>query len=171
VLVAIGVEPADALARAAGLECDSGVVVDEHCRTSDPHVWAAGDVTRHPSPHFGGRVRLESVDNAFEQGASAALNMLGLATVHDKVPWFWSDQFDLKLVIVGLNAGFDDLVLRGDPAARSFSVCYLRGGELVAVETVNHTKDQMAARKLVAARARPERARLADPTVALRDSA
>jgi 3-phenylpropionate/trans-cinnamate dioxygenase ferredoxin reductase subunit len=170
VLVAIGVEPVDALARAAGLDCDNGIVVDEYCRTSDPHVWAAGDVARHPSPRFGGHVRLESVDNAFEQGTSAALNMLGLATVHDKVPWFWSDQYDLKLVIVGLNAGFDDVVVRGDPASRAFSVCYLRDGELLAVETVNHAKDQMAARKLIPLRARPDRARLADPAVALRDA-
>jgi 3-phenylpropionate/trans-cinnamate dioxygenase ferredoxin reductase subunit len=170
VLVAIGVEPVAALACQAGVTCDNGIVVDEHCRTSDPHIWAAGDVTRHPSPHYGARVRLESVDNAFEQGASAALNMLGLTTVHDKVPWFWSDQYDLKLVIVGLNTGYDDIVVRGDPASRAFSVCYLRKGELIAVDTVNHAKDQMAARKMIPARARPDRAKLADPAVALKDA-
>lgn len=170
VLVAIGVEPVDALARAAGIECDNGIVVDEYCRTSDPRIWAAGDVARQPSLRYGASVRLESVDNAFEQGSSAALNMLGLTTVHDKVPWFWSDQYDLKLVIVGLGYGFDDLVVRGDPASRAFSVCYLRGGELIAIETVNHAKDQMAARKLIAARARPDRAKLADPAVALKDA-
>ena len=126
VLVAVGVVPTDALARDAGLECDNGIVVDEYCRTSDPHIWAAGDCARHPSIHYGTRVRLESVDNAFEQGTSAALNMLGLTTVHDKVPWFWSDQFDLKMVIVGLAAGHDQLVVRGDPASRAFSVCYLK---------------------------------------------
>ena len=169
VLGAIGVEPADSLARAAGLECDGGILVDEYCRTSDPHIWAAGDCTRHPSPHYGARVRLESVDNAFEQGTSAALSILGLTTVHDKVPWFWSDQYDLKMVIVGLAAGHDDAVLRGDPAERAFSVCYLKDGELIAVETVNHTKDQMAARKMIAARARPDRAKLADPAIGLRD--
>ena len=119
-------------------------------------IWAAGDCARHPSIHYGTRVRLESVDNAFEQGTSAALNMLGIATVHDKVPWFWSDQFDLKMVIVGLSAAHDEVVLRGDPASRAFSVCYLRDGELIAVETINHTKDQMAARKLIPARARPD---------------
>ena len=108
-------------------------------------------------------MRLESVDNAFEQGTSAALNMLGITTVHDKVPWFWSDQFDLKMVIVGLAAGHDDVVVRGDPASRAFSVCYLKDGELIAVETVNHTKDQMAARKLIPARARPDPAKLVDP--------
>ena len=170
VLVAIGVEPVAALACQAGVTCDNGIVVDAHCRTSDPHIWAAGDVTRHPNPHYGARVRLESVDNAFEQGASAALNMLGLTTVHDKVPWFWSDQYDLKLVIVGLNAGYDDMVVRDDPASRAFSVCYLRKGELIAVETVNHAKDQMAARKMIPARARPDRAKLADPAVALKDT-
>jgi 3-phenylpropionate/trans-cinnamate dioxygenase ferredoxin reductase subunit len=170
VLVAIGVAPTESLARDADLVCDNGIVVDEHCRTSDPHIWAAGDCARHPSIHYGLRVRLESVDHAFEQGTSAALNMLGIATVHDKVPWFWSDQFDLKMIIVGLSAGYDDLVLRGDPASRSFSVCYLKAGELIAIETVNQTRDQMAARKLVPARVRPDRARLADPAIALRDT-
>jgi len=170
VLVAIGVAPTDALARAAGLECDNGILVDEYCRTSDAHIWAAGDCARHPSIHYGTRVRLESVDNAFEQGTSAALNMLGIRTIHDKVPWFWSDQFDLKMVIVGLSAAHDEVVLRGDPSSRAFSVCYLRDGELIAVETVNHTKDQMAARKMIPARARPDLAKLADPAIALRDA-
>jgi 3-phenylpropionate/trans-cinnamate dioxygenase ferredoxin reductase subunit len=96
--------------------------------------------------------------------------MLGLTTAHDKVPWFWSDQFDLKMVIVGLAAGHDATVLRGDPASRAFSVCYLRAGELIAVETVNHTRDQMAARKLIAARARPDPGKLAQADVALRDA-
>jgi 3-phenylpropionate/trans-cinnamate dioxygenase ferredoxin reductase component len=132
-------------------------------------VWAAGDCARHPSIHYGTRVRLESVDNAFEQGTSAALNMLDLATVHDKVPWFWSDQFDLKMIIVGLAAGHDEVIVRGDPASRGFSVCYLKRGELIAVETVNHTKDQMAARKLIPARVRPDRVKLADPDIPLRD--
>ena len=170
VLVAVGVEPADALARDAGLPCDDGIVVDEYCRTADPAIWAAGDCARHPSPHYGATVRLESVDNAFEQGTSAALNMLGITTVHDKVPWFWSDQYDLKLVIVGLSYGFDDLVVRGDPGSRAFSVCYLKGGELIAVESINHNKDQMAARKLIPARARPNRAKLADDAIAMKDS-
>ncbi len=169
VLVAIGVEAADALAREAGLPCDDGILVDEYCRTADPAIWAAGDCARHPNIHFGMPVRLESVDNAFEQGASAALNMLGLTTVHDKVPWFWSDQYDLKMVIVGLSAGYDQRVLRGNPASRAFSVCYLKGGELIAVESINHNKDQMAARKLIPARARPDPAKLADDTVTMKD--
>ncbi|HEV7607677.1 MAG TPA: FAD-dependent oxidoreductase [Steroidobacteraceae bacterium] len=170
VLVAIGIVATDALARDAGLECDQGILVDEFCRTSDGHIWAAGDCARYPSLHFGLRVRLESVDNAFEQGTSAALNMLGIVTAHDKVPWFWSDQFDLKMVIVGLSAGHDETIVRGDPSSRGFTVCYLKNGELIAAETINHTKDQMAARKMIPARARPDRHRLADASVAMKDA-
>jgi 3-phenylpropionate/trans-cinnamate dioxygenase ferredoxin reductase subunit len=170
VVIGVGVVATDELASAAGLECANGIVVDEHCRTSDPDIYAAGDCTSHTNLHYGLRVRLESVDNAFEQGTSAALNLMGIATVHDKVPWFWSDQFDLKLVIVGLCQQHDQVVTRGDPASRSFSACYLRSGELVAIDTINHPKDQMAARKLIAARARPNVDKLADPAVALKDS-
>jgi 3-phenylpropionate/trans-cinnamate dioxygenase ferredoxin reductase component len=170
VIVAVGVVPADELATAAGLECDNGIRVDEHCRSSDPAIYAAGDCANHPSPRYGVRLRLESVDNAFEQGSSAALNLAGTPTVHDKLPWFWSDQYDLKLIIVGISAGYDAVVLRGTPAARAFSVCYLRGGELIAIDSVNAPKDQMAARKLIAARARPDPDKLADPAIALRDA-
>lgn len=169
VVVGIGVGPRDDLAQAAGLDCLNGIVVDQHCRTSDPNIYAAGDCTSHPSIHYGRHVRLESVDNAFEQASSAALNILGMPTPHDKVPWFWSDQYDLKMIIVGLSQGYDEAITRGSPASRSFSVCYLREGELIAVDTVNAPKDQMAARKLVAARARPDRAKLAEPDIPLRD--
>ena len=171
VVVGCGVLPADELAVGAGLACENGVVVDDRCRTSDPVIFAAGDCTSHPSLHYGRRLRLESVDNAFEQGASAALNLLGLETVHDKVPWFWSDQYDLKLIIIGISQGYDAVVMRGDPAAHAFSACYLRGGELIAVDTVNSPKDQMAARRLIAARARPNPDRLADHAVPLKDTA
>jgi len=116
------------------------------------------------------RVRLESVDNAFEQAKTAALNMLDKPTIHDRVPWFWSDQFDNKLLIVGLSQGHDQQVTRGDPALRSFSVCYLKGGELVAIEAINHSKDYMAARKLIADRARPDLDKLADPQIALKET-
>ena len=169
VLIGIGVVPTDELARASGLACDNGIVVDEHCRSSDPAIYAIGDCSNHPSPHYGMRVRLESVDNAFEQAHSAAANIMGTPTVHDRVPWFWSDQYQHKLLIVGLAQGHDRMVLRGDPAKHGFSCCYLRQGELVAIDTVNQAKDQMAARKLIAARFRPDPARLADPAIALRD--
>jgi 3-phenylpropionate/trans-cinnamate dioxygenase ferredoxin reductase component len=169
-IVGVGALPAVELAQEAGLECDNGIVVDATCRTSDASIYAAGDCTNHPSKRFSMRVRLESVDNAFEQGKSAALNVLGRETQHDRVPWFWSDQFDNKLLIVGLSQGFDQQVLRGDPATRAFTVCYLKGGELIAVEAVNHSKDYMAGRKLIAERARPDPGKLADPQIALKDA-
>jgi 3-phenylpropionate/trans-cinnamate dioxygenase ferredoxin reductase subunit len=169
VLVGVGVMPCDALAVNAGLECNNGIVVDEYCRTSDPNIYAAGDCTNHPSQRYARRLRLESVDNAFEQGASAALNILGTPTVHDKVPWFWSDQYDIKLIIIGLCQGHDAVVMRGDPASRSFSACYLKDGELIAVDTVNHPKDQMAARKLVAMRVKPDLEKLGRAEIPLKD--
>jgi 3-phenylpropionate/trans-cinnamate dioxygenase ferredoxin reductase component len=169
-VVGVGAVANTRLASDAGLECDNGIVVDQYCRTSDAAIYAAGDCTNHPSPRYGMRVRLESVDNAFEQAKAAALNILDRAVVHDRVPWFWSDQFDHKLLIVGLSQGFDRQVLRGDPATRSFSVCYLKGGELLAVEAINHSKDYMAARKLIAERARPDLSKLADPQIALKEA-
>jgi 3-phenylpropionate/trans-cinnamate dioxygenase ferredoxin reductase subunit len=170
-VVGVGALANSQLAEEAGLACDNGIVVDEYCRTSDASIYAAGDCTSHPSLRFEMRVRLESVDNAFEQAKAAALNMLDRPFVHDRVPWFWSDQFDNKLLIVGLSQGHDQQVTRGDPATRSFSVCYLKGGELQAVEAINNSKDYMSARKLIAARARPDLNKLADPLIALKDSA
>jgi len=169
-VVGVGAVPNTELASDAGLACENGIMVDQYCRTSDAAIYAAGDCTNHPSLRFGRRVRLESVDNAFEQAKAAALNILERPAAHDRVPWFWSDQFDNKLLIVGLSQGFDRQVLRGDPATRSFTVCYLKGGELLAVEAVNHPKDYMAARKLIAERARPDIDKLANPQIALKEA-
>jgi 3-phenylpropionate/trans-cinnamate dioxygenase ferredoxin reductase component len=169
-IVGVGALPNSQLASAAGLTCDNGIVVDENCRTSDPAIYAAGDCTNYFSPRYQSRVRLESVDNAFEQSKVAASNMLGHPAVYDRVPWFWSDQYDNKLLIVGLSQGHDQQLTRGDPATRSFSVCYLKGGELLAVEAVNHTKDSMAARKVIPERLRPNIDRLADPRIGIKDT-
>ncbi|HSY06881.1 MAG TPA: FAD-dependent oxidoreductase [Steroidobacteraceae bacterium] len=170
VIVGVGVVPADELARDAGLECENGVVTDAHCRTSAEGIYAAGDCASHLNRQYGRHLRLESVDNAFEQGTTVALNLLGTPTPHDKVPWFWSDQFDLKLIIVGVGQGYDRVILRGAPATRTFSACYLRDGELIAIDSINAPRDQMAARKLIAVHARPDPAKLADPTIALKDT-
>ncbi len=169
VLLSIGVLAEDHLAASSGLQCANGVVVDEHCRTSDPAVWAIGDCCNQMSLHYQRRLRLESVDNAFEQGTTAGLSILGTPVAHDKVPWFWSDQYDLKLLIVGVSQDYDQLVLRGDPATRAFSACYLRGGELIAIDTINNGRDQMAARKLIATHFRPDTTKLADSAIALKD--
>ena len=169
VVVGIGVLPTDELAQNAGLACDNGIVVDEYCRTSDQAIFAIGDCSNHPSAHYGRRVRLESVDNAFEQANTVAPNITGTPTKHDRVPWFWSDQYHHKLLIVGLADGHDQAILRGDQANHSFSVCYLRDGEFIAIDTVNMAKDQMAARKLIASRMRPDPNKLADISIALKD--
>jgi 3-phenylpropionate/trans-cinnamate dioxygenase ferredoxin reductase subunit len=170
VIVGVGVVPEVDLAMSAGLTCENGIAVDEHTRTSDPDVQAAGDCANHPSLRYGRRVRLESVDNAFEQAKVAAENMLGGRAIHDRVPWFWSDQYDLKLLITGLNFDYDRAVLRGSTNERSFSCCYLRGTELLAMDCVNRAKDYMAAKKLIAERAHFDVDRLADPTVPLSDA-
>ncbi len=170
VIVGVGAVATTQLAADADLACDNGIVVDEYCRSSDARIFAAGDCTNHPSLRFGRRVRLESVDNAFEQAKAAALNMLDRPVMHDRVPWFWSDQFDNKLLIVGLSQDYDRQVLRGDPASRSFSVCYLKGHELLALEAVNHSKDYMAARKLIANRTQLDPEKLADPRLPLKEA-
>jgi 3-phenylpropionate/trans-cinnamate dioxygenase ferredoxin reductase subunit len=170
VIVGVGAVATTKLASDAGLACDNGILVDEYCRTSDAAIYAAGDCTNHPSLRFGRRVRLESVDNAFEQAKTAALNLLERPVTHDRVPWFWSDQFDNKLLIVGLSQDYDRQVLRGDPASRSFSVCYLKGRELLAVEAINHSKDYMAARKLIAERTQLDMDKLADPQLSLKEA-
>jgi 3-phenylpropionate/trans-cinnamate dioxygenase ferredoxin reductase subunit len=169
-VVGVGCIAATRLAREAGLACDNGILVDEFCRTSDASIYAAGDCTNHLSRHFGRRIRLESVDNAFEQAKTAALNLLDRNVAHDRVPWFWSDQFEHKLLIIGLSQGHDQEILRGDPATRSFSVCYLKNHELLALEAVNHSKDYMAARKVIAERLRLNPEKVADPSIALKDA-
>ena len=169
VVVGVGIVPNVELAADAGLETDDGIVVDEHCRTADPHVFAIGDCTAHPSRVYGRRIRLESVPNALEQARVAVLNILGGNDVYDQVPWFWSDQYDLKLQIVGLSTGYDRTVLRGDPATRTFSCAYLRDDRLIAVDAVNNPKDFMQAKALVAKGATPDPDRLGDAGIPLKE--
>jgi 3-phenylpropionate/trans-cinnamate dioxygenase ferredoxin reductase subunit len=149
VLVGIGVIPCQELAQAAGLGCTDGIVVDQHARTGDPHIWSAGDCTRHVGRE-GHEIRLECVQNAIDQAKHAALAMVGRPKTYSEVPWFWSDQYDLKLQIAGLARPTDRLVLRGDPKARKFAVFHLRDGVVAAVEAVNAAPEYMIGKKLVA---------------------
>ncbi|MEZ5776148.1 MAG: FAD-dependent oxidoreductase [Hyphomicrobiaceae bacterium] len=121
VVVGVGIDPAVEIARDAGLTLENGIAVDDQCRTSDPDIFSAGDCASFVSRHYGYRVRLESVQNAYEQARVAAAVIAGRAVVHDVIPWFWSDQFDLKLQITGLSQGYDEVVLRGDPRAGAVS--------------------------------------------------
>lgn len=148
VLVGVGVVPRTELAERLGLECDGGIVVDAHARTSDPHIVAAGDCTVQPHPLTGlGRVRLESVQNAVAQAGAAAATLLGTPERTRAVPWFWSFQGDLRLQIAGLSAGYDHHVVRGDPESERFSVLYYRQDRLLAIDSVNSPADYMAVRK------------------------
>lgn len=150
VVVGIGLLANTELAAEAGLQVDNGILVDEHAQTSDPHIYAAGDCTNHPNALLGRRLRLESVPNALEQSRVAAANMAGKAKTYASAPWFWSDQYELKLKMVGLAEGFERLVLRGDPATDSFSAFYLKGDKVLAADTVNRPQDFIAAKRLVA---------------------
>ena len=149
IMVGIGVIARGELAEQLGLETVNGaIVVDAHARTSDPRVVAAGDATLLPHPLTGeGQVRLESVQNAVDQAKIAALSLLGKDEAYRAVPWFWSDQADLKLQIAGLSTGFDQTVLRGNPDEESFSLLYYRDGRLIAIDSVNQVSDYMAVRK------------------------
>ena len=150
VLICIGIIPNAELAAAAGLAVDDGIVVDEYLMTSDPAISAIGDCANFPTPFAPVRVRLESVQNAVDQGRCVADRLAGRPVPYQKVPWFWSDQGDLKLQIAGITIGHDTSVLRGDPADRNFSVFCFRGRRLIGVESVNRTADHVIARRLLA---------------------
>jgi 3-phenylpropionate/trans-cinnamate dioxygenase ferredoxin reductase subunit len=170
VVVGIGVEPRTELAEQLGLECHGGIVVDSFARTSNPSIVAAGDCTVQPSPLTGsGRVRIESVQNAASQAKVAAATLAGRLEPHSAVPWFWSDQFDLKLQIAGISTGYDRFAVRGDRGGEAFSVLYYRGAELLAVDAVNAGPDYMAVRKALTRGATIPFEAASDPTTALRD--
>ena len=161
VLVGVGVNPDDSLASAAGLECERGIIVDECSRSSDPLIVAAGDCTARRLAD-GSLLRLESVQNAVEQGKSAAAALLGRQRPFTAAPWFWSDQYDLKLQMVGLSQGYDEIVTRGNPEQPAFSAYYLRAGKLIAVDSLSRIADHMNARKLLDRGLTPTAAQIAD---------
>jgi 3-phenylpropionate/trans-cinnamate dioxygenase ferredoxin reductase subunit len=169
-LVGIGVVPNAELAHDAGLDVDNGIVVDNCARTKDPSIFAAGDCTRHP-----GRedvfLRLESVQNAIDQAKHAAMAMVGKPTPYAEVPWFWSDQYDLKLQIAGLGRPGDQHVLRGDPAARKFAIFHLRDGKVAAVEAINAAPEYLVGRRLIAEGKPVDAERLADLSIPMKNMA
>lgn len=163
-VVGIGLVPNVGLARDAGLEVGDGIVVDAYGCTSDPDILSIGDCACQPNAWLGRPARIESVPNAMEQARTAAATLCGKAAAHRSVPWFWSDQYDLKLQMVGLSQGYDQVVLRGDMAARSFCAFYLREGAIIAVDAVNRAGEFMVAKRLVAERVPVSAAVLADET-------
>jgi 3-phenylpropionate/trans-cinnamate dioxygenase ferredoxin reductase subunit len=167
-VVGVGAVPRDELARETGLRCDDGIVVDEAARTSDPRILAIGDVTSRPVPGTGGRMRLESIPSAVEQAAQAVAAVMGTEPAEPEVPWFWSDQFDLKLKIAGILPGRYETVPRDHGNGR-FALFHHRDGVIAAVETANSPADFMAARRMLASGRPVDPARLADSSVGLRE--
>lgn len=170
VLIGVGAAPDDALARAAGLACDDGIVVDLAARTSDPHIHAIGDCTRRPLPLYGRTGRLESVPNALEQAKQAAADLSGRPPPAPEVPWFWSDQYAIRLQIAGLPFDVDDIVLRGDPSAGKFAAFHLAAdGAIQAVEAVNAPAEFMGGRLMIARRKPTTRAKLRDMSLSMQE--
>ena len=165
-VIGIGIVPNVELAETAGIDCANGIVVDEYTRTNAPNVHATGDCTNHPNPILGRRLRLESVPNAMEQSRVAAANLADGDRTYAAVPWFWSDQYDLKLQMVGFSADADRRVTRGEIGASQFATFHLAGDVLIAADAVNSARDFMAARQLVGQKVDADR--LADPAVDLR---
>ncbi|KEA62300.1 Ferredoxin reductase [Marinobacterium lacunae] len=163
----IGVTPDTRLAEAAGLECDDGIIVDAQCRTSDPVIYAAGDAVSFAHPLADRPIRIESVQNAVDQAKVIAATICGEQAEYDSVPWFWSDQYEFKLQMAGLHAGYDRVVQRGATESGKFTLFLYRGDKLIAVHTVNKPADHMAARKLLAAGVSPSFAEAADESLKL----
>ena len=167
-VVGIGVIPNTELAEQAGLACDNGIVVNEFCQTADPKIYAVGDCSNHPNFIYDRRLRLESVPNAMGQAKTAAGHICGDAVAYDEVPWLWSDQYEVKLQTTGLSQGYDQVVVRGDMEARKFAVFYLAEGRLLAVDAINSPAEFMVSKKLVAAKATPDPASLANLDIAMK---
>jgi len=170
-VVGVGAHPNDELAADSGLETARGVVVDLEARTSDPHVFAIGDVAHRPMPIYGRMFRMESVPNALEQAKQAACAITGRPAPAGEVPWQWSDQYDLKLQIAGYAFDVDEIVVRGDPTSGKFAVFHLNGDQLQSVEAINSPPEFMMGRQLIGARKRIDKAKLADPAVSMKEVA
>lgn len=161
VLVAAGLTPNTELAEAAGLPCQDGILVDQSARTEDERIYACGDVARFELKRYGTTLRLESVQNAIDQAKAAAAAICGAPQTYDPVPWFWSDQYELKLQIAGLIEGADQMVRRGDPEEGKFALFHLKNGDLIAVEAVNSAPEYMAGQRMIANGAPPRSGALA----------
>jgi len=168
VLVSVGVVPETALAEAAGLPCDDGIIVDEFTRTEDPAILAIGDCTRHRNLFFEKMQRLESVANAVDQARTAAATLMGEEKPYNSAPWFWSNQYDVRLQMVGLSQHHDQRVLRGSPEDKGFAVFYLRDGCVIAVDAVNLPIAFMVGKTLVQQRRQVNPEMLKDPDIELK---
>lgn len=169
-IIGIGIIPETGPLVAAGAAGGNGVDVDQHCRTSLENVYAIGDCALHSNPFAGGAlIRVESVQNANDQAKVAAMDIMGEECEYNAVPWFWSNQYDLKLQTVGISAGFDDYIVRGDPENRQFSIVYFKDDKVIALDCVNKTKDYVQGRKAVVEGLELDRKELADPEIPIKE--
>jgi len=168
-VVGVGAHPNDELASESGLETARGVVVDLEARTSDPHIFAIGDVSHRPMPIYGRMFRMESVPNALEQAKQAACAIVGRPAPTGEVPWQWSDQYDLKLQIAGYAFDVDEIVVRGDPSTGKFAVFHLKGDQVQSVEAINAPPEFMMGRQLIGNRKAVNKTKLADPSVSMKE--
>lgn len=172
VIIGVGVIPNTELAESAGLTVDNGIVVDEYARSSDHDILAAGDCTTHWNPIYQRQIRLESVQNALDQASVAASTVCGNLKEYSALPWFWSDQYDLKLQIAGLNQGYTDVVVRGDiEGSRSFAAFYLKDDVILAVDAVNSPREFMLGKKLIVNKTKVDANKLRDVNVSLKELA
>jgi 3-phenylpropionate/trans-cinnamate dioxygenase ferredoxin reductase subunit len=169
IIAGIGVVPATQLAVTAGLKCDDGIYVDQYCRTSAADIYAIGDCTNHYNPLYNKRLRLESVPNAQGQAKVAAAMITGDEIIYDEIPWFWSDQYDMKLQIAGLSDGYDQIILRGNQEKRAFAAFYLKDNILIAVDAVNSAGEFMAGKKLIMSRAVLDVKKLSDKSISMKE--
>ena len=170
VIIGIGVVPNTELAEAAGLVVENGIRVDSHCLTIDPDIVAAGDCTNHHNPFYQCDLRLESVQNAMDQAKVAAATLCNKAIQYNALPWFWSDQYDIKLQIAGISSGHEELVLRGEPeSGRKFSVFYFRQDKMIAVDAINSPQEFMIGKQIISKRLKVDKIMLADSSVPIRD--
>lgn len=160
VIVGIGAIPNTEIAEQSGLKVENGIVVDEYCQTSDPDIYALGDCCRHPSVYYKTDLRLESVHNALEQAKTVAANLSGIKTAYKKVPWFWSDQYDVKLQTVGLNINCDSQMVFGDPETKKFSVAYFNNNVFQAIDAINCPADFLSGRQMLEANMQISREKL-----------
>ncbi len=171
VIIGIGVIPNTDLAKAAGLTIGNGIAVNEFCQTSDPDIYAAGDVTWHHNPIYDNHIRLESVPNATEQGKTVAAHITGNPKPYNSLPWFWSDQFDLKLQIAGLSSGYDDVIIRGNnESGRSFAAFYFKDDKFIAVDAVNAPRDFMFGKMSLTKGANLDKQKLVDSEIDLKST-
>ena len=169
IVVGIGVIPCDELASESGLKVQNGILVNEFCETSEKDIYSAGDCTVHPNSYYNRDIRLESVHNAIEQGKTVASSIMNKKEPYNQIPWFWSDQYDLKLQIAGLCIDYDDIIVRGNSDSRSFAVFYMKNNYMIASDCINCPGEHMMSRKIISDKIIVDKNRLSDDSIPIKE--